>query len=134
MVSHLDDAGLTVRVEREGVPVALPAGLDLSVFRIVQEALTNALKHGGAGTIAEVTLVYEPDELRVTVVDDGRGRSNGRADHQQDEPVAAPGHGLVGMRERVTLHGGQFTAGRQRGSGFVVAATFPLSSAYRSAS
>jgi len=123
--SQLNEAGLVVTVEREGSAGPLPAGVDLSSYRIVQEALTNALKHGGAGTIATVTLTYGPDRLQLDIVDDGRGRANGRVGHGDGEPVAA-GHGIVGMRERVALHGGHFTAGRERGSGFRVSATFPL--------
>ena len=108
--------------------------MDLSAYRIVGEALTNAIKHGGAGTIATVTLTYSPDSFELEVVDDGRGRSNGRTGHSEGQPVATAGQGLVGMRERVALHGGRFTAERGRGSGFRVRATFPLSPAYRNAS
>lgn len=126
VVTQLNEAGLTVTVRREGTRTPLPASVDLSAFRIVQEALTNALKHGGVGTIAGVSLMYGPDRFRLEVVDDGRGRSNGRTDHLEGNPVAPAGHGLIGMRERVALHGGQFTAERVRGSGFLVTATFPL--------
>jgi signal transduction histidine kinase len=134
VVAQLNDAGLAVTVHHEGTPRPLPASVDLSAYRIVQEALTNALKHGGAGTIATVTITYAPDSLRLQIVDDGRGRSNGRTDHQAGDPVATAGHGLIGMRERVALHGGQFSAERARGSGFTVTATFPLSPAYGNAS
>ena len=134
VVTQLNEAGLAVTLTREGTPGPLPASVDLSAYRIVQEALTNALKHGGAGTIATVTLTYGPDSLTLLIADDGRGRSNGRADHQAGDPVATVGHGLIGMRERVALHGGEFKAGRGRGSGFVVRATFPLSATYRNAS
>jgi signal transduction histidine kinase len=134
VVAQLNDAGLAVTVHCEGTPVPLPASVDLSAYRIVQEALTNALKHGGAGTIATVTITYAPDSLRLEIVDDGRGRSNGRTDHQPGDPVATVGHGLIGMRERVALHGGRFSAERARGSGFTVTATFPLSPAYGNAS
>jgi signal transduction histidine kinase len=134
VVAQLRDAGLAVTLRTQGTPGPLPASVDLSAYRIVQEALTNALKHGGAGTIATVTLTYRPDTLGVEVVDDGRGRSNGRSDHREVDPVAAAGHGIVGMRERVALHGGQFSAERVRGSGFLVRATFPLSPAIRTAS
>jgi signal transduction histidine kinase len=126
MVAQLHEAGLGVTVERRGDERPLPASVDLSAYRVVQEGLTNALKHGGAGTLATVTLTYGPDSLRLEIADDGRGRSNGRADHPVDDPPAAPGHGLVGMRERVVLHGGRFSAGRGRGSGFTVTADFPL--------
>ncbi|MCU1496872.1 MAG: histidine kinase dimerization and phosphoacceptor region [Acidimicrobiales bacterium] len=134
VITQLNEAGLAVTLRWEGAPGPLPASVDLSAYRIVQEALTNALKHGGAGTIATVTITYAPDALRLEVVDDGRGRSNGRTDHHQGDPIPTAGHGLIGMRERVALHGGQFTAERARGSGFTVTATFPLSPAYRNAS
>jgi signal transduction histidine kinase len=134
MVAQLHEAGLVVTVERVGPPSPLAPSVDLSAYRIVQEALTNALKHGGTGTIATVTLTYGPDGLQVEVVDDGRGRSNGRTDHPPDEPAAAAGHGLLGMRERVALYGGQFAAERLPGSGFRVRATFPISPASRTVS
>jgi signal transduction histidine kinase len=126
MVAQLHEAGLGVTVERRGDERPLPASVDLSAYRVVQEGLTNALKHGGSGTLAIVRLTYGPDSLRLEIVDDGKGRSNGRPDHPPDDPPAAAGHGLVGMRERVALHGGRFTAGRGRGSGFSVTADFPL--------
>ncbi len=125
MVAQLNEAGLAVTVDRRGTAGPLPASVDLSSFRIVQEALTNALKHGGAGTIATVTLTFGLDSLELDIVDDGRGRSNGRADQPLGQPVVT-GHGLMGMRERVALHGGRFTAERGRGSGFRVWATLPL--------
>jgi signal transduction histidine kinase len=134
VINQIGEAGLAVTLRCEGTPVPLPASVDLSAYRIVQEALTNALKHGGAGTKAAVTITYAPDVLRLEIVDDGRGRSNGRADHHQDDPIATAGHGLIGMRERVALHLGRFSAERAPGSGFAVTATFPLSPAYRSAS
>jgi signal transduction histidine kinase len=126
MVAQLHEAGLGVTVERRGDERPLPASVDLSAYRVVQEGLTNALKHGGAGTRATVRLTYAPDGLRLEIVDDGRGRSNGRGERPIADPPAAPGHGLVGMRERVALHGGRFTAARGRGSGFEVTADFPL--------
>jgi signal transduction histidine kinase len=126
MVKQLNDAGLAVTVVRRGTVGPLPASVDLSSYRIVQEALTNALKHGGTGTIATVTLTYGPDSLDLDITDDGRGRSNGRTDHPRGQPLVTTGHGLVGMRERMALHGGRFTAGPGRGSGFHVSATFPL--------
>jgi signal transduction histidine kinase len=130
VVAQLNDAGLDVTVATVGSPAALPASVDLSAFRIIQEALTNALKHGGAGTIATVTITYRAESLELEIVDDGRGRSNGRTDHLPGDPAVAAGHGLIGMRERVALHGGHFTAERIRGSGFMVRATFPMSPAY----
>lgn len=129
MVTQLNEAGLLVTVERRGAQGGLPPSVDLSSYRIVQEALTNALKHGGAGTIATVTLTYGPESLRLDISDDGRGRFNSGNDRPSTASsvrVVTAGHGLVGMRERVALHGGLFTAERGRGSGFLVSATLPL--------
>ena len=108
-------AGLAVQLLVDGEPVALPPGLDLSAYRIVQEALTNALKHAGPVS-ADVRIRYAPRALEIEVVDDGRGQPNG---HE-------PGHGLVGMRERVALFGGQFDAGRRADGGYAVHAHLPL--------
>jgi len=134
LVSQLNEAGLAVSVVVEGTTRPLPASVDLSAYRVVQEALTNALKHSGTGTIATVTLTYRPDALALSVTDDGRGRSNGRPDHAPPDLAATTGHGLVGIRERVALHGGQFEASRLPGNGFAVTATFPLSAVVRNAS
>ena len=102
LAEPLRAAGLTVVVNREGPPSDLPAGVDLSAYRIVQEALTNTLRHARA-TVAEVTFRYRSDVLEIEVVDDGRGapaRAGGET-----------GFGLVGMRERAALHGGSLEAG-----------------------
>jgi signal transduction histidine kinase len=108
-------AGLPVRLRVDGEPMVLPRGLDLSAYRVVQEGLTNALKHARAGR-ADVVLRYRPDRLEVDVHDDGRGAS----------PSDGLGHGLVGIRERVKLYGGEMSAGSANGSGFVLRAMFPL--------
>ena len=107
--------GLEVVVRREGEPALLPAGVDLSAYRIVQEALTNTLRHAQA-TRAEVLLRYGRDELEVEVRDDGRAA-----------PVRAPGggQGLVGMRERASLLGGELEAGPLPGGGYRVHARLP---------
>lgn len=94
----------------------LPAGLDLAVYRIVQEALTNVRRHAQAGS-CDITVEYGPDALTVRVVDDGSGAA---------EASGGSGHGLVGMRERVALYGGQITAGPLPGQGFGVEARLPL--------
>ena len=134
MIEQLNDAGLVASARVTGSPQPLPASVDLSAYRVIQEALTNALKHSGVGTIATVSLSYRPDLLELSVVDDGRGRSNGRTELSvaRARPPGRGGHGLVGMRERVALHGGQFEAGLGRGSGFEVKATFPLAGPVRS--
>jgi len=113
-------AGLAVEFGVEGEPLALPAGVDLSAYRIVQEALTNVIKHARAPR-TEVRLRYGADALELSVTDDGTGPKAGR-------PEAAAGHGLVGMRERVALYGGTLEAGsRNDGStGYVVRAVLRL--------
>ncbi len=126
LADSLRRAGLTVTVDVAGADGPLPASIDLSAYRIVQEALTNALKHGGVGTIASVEVQRSGGDLVVSVLDDGRGRSNGRSDNRPRSPAMSTGHGLIGMRERTVLHGGRFTAEPRHGSGFAVTATFPL--------
>jgi signal transduction histidine kinase len=112
------DAGLPVELTVEGQPRPLPAGVDLSAYRIVQEALTNSLKHAGPAR-ATVRLCYGREALEVQVSDDGHGRGrNGQAD--------GGGHGLIGMRERVALFGGTLEVGVGPGGGFRVAARLPL--------
>ena len=110
-------AGVRVEVRIEGVPADLPAGLDLSAYRIVQEALTNVVKHAGPAT-ARVGVRYAPGEVAVEVVDDGRGPGAGSS--------GRGGHGIAGMRERAALYGGTLEAGPLPGGGFRVAARLPL--------
>jgi signal transduction histidine kinase len=93
----------------------LPAGLDLAAYRIVQEALTNVRRHAEAST-CEVLVHFGPESVQLEVVDDGRGGEVGRSG----------GHGLVGMHERVSLYGGELTAGSGPGGGFVVRASLPV--------
>jgi signal transduction histidine kinase len=109
-------AGLDVRVHVEGRPASLPDALDVSAYRIIQEALTNTLKHAGA-THAEVRVRYAEDGVELSVTDDGRGET----------PMALPGagRGLLGMRERVALFHGRLDAGRLPGGGFRVVARLP---------
>jgi signal transduction histidine kinase len=114
-------SGLDVELVTEGDPAPLAAGLDLSVYRIVQEALTNTLKHAGPAH-ARVRVRYGGDAVEVEISDDGapgQPRSGGATDG---------GHGLVGMRERVALHGGRLHAGQRPEGGFVVRASLPLTS------
>jgi signal transduction histidine kinase len=134
LIAQVSEAGLQASAEVEGTPRPLPASVDVSAYRIAQEALTNALKHAGAGTIVKVTVSYTPDSLEVFVVDDGRGRSNGRTGDVPLRAIPVGGHGLVGMRERVALHGGHLEAEPRPGSGFAVHATFPLMAGFRVAS
>src|SRR5262249_13002929 len=100
----------------EGEPVELPPGVDVSAYRIVQEALTNALKHAGPAR-ASVTVTYGPDAVDLAVVDDGRGAAavNGSA-----------GYGLAGMRERVAIDGGSLESGPGRDGGYALRVRLPL--------
>ena len=116
LVHQVREAGLPVELSVEGEPRALPPGVDLSAYRIVQEALTNALKHAGPAR-ARVTVRYAPDELELEISDDGSG-STSRA--------GGGGHGLVGMRERVAVFGGVLEADRQIEGGYRLRATLPL--------
>jgi signal transduction histidine kinase len=115
LAEPLRAGGLDVVVRREGEPAPLPAGVDLSAYRIVQEALTNTLRHARA-TSAEVTVTYEDDAVEVDVRDDGRAAGDGQGS----------GRGLVGMRERAALVGGTLEAGPQPGGGYRVHARLPL--------
>ncbi len=108
--------GLPVSFTVEGVPWQLPQGTALTAYRVVQESLTNARKHGGPGVTATVTLRFRADEVAIVVTDDGKTRPKA-GDGQ--------GHGLVGMRERVELFGGTVTTGPRPGGGFRVMATLP---------
>jgi signal transduction histidine kinase len=116
LVEQVRDAGLPVRWEVAGEPVALEAGVALTVYRIVQEALTNTLKHAGEAS-ASVCLRFTGAGLEVEICDDGRGPSP----HSGD----GVGHGLVGMRERVALYGGTLHTGHRPGGGFLVRAVIP---------
>ena len=113
LVEQVRAAGLGVDVTVTGRPRPLPAGVELSAYRIIQEALTTTLKHAQAGR-AEVTVRYDDGGVEVEVVDDGRGPAPGAE--------ASGGKGLVGMRERVSLYGGRLDAGARAGGGFRVAA------------
>jgi signal transduction histidine kinase len=113
------DAGLRVELRVSGDPVALPAGIDLTAYRIVQEALTNSIKHA-RGAQARVVVSYEPNEVVLSIEDDGEGPRDG---YELSE--SGGGHGLVGMRERAALYGGMVQTGRRRGGGFAVRARLP---------
>jgi signal transduction histidine kinase len=120
LIGQVRAAGLPVVLRVEGARPDLPAGIDLSAYRIVQEALTNTLKHGRGVTRATVALRYRPDELSMEVCDDGEESSAG------GQAEARTGHGLIGMRERVALYGGEVFSGPRAGGGFEVRARFPL--------
>jgi signal transduction histidine kinase len=123
LVGAAREAGLPVEVAIEGDPRPLPASVDLSAYRIVQEALTNSLKHAGPAR-ASVRICYGREVLEIQVWDDGaRGAPAPR--HGNGQP-AGGGHGLIGMRERVALFGGTLEAGARPGGGFRVAARLPL--------
>ena len=117
LVEQVRAAGLPVDVSIEGDPVDLPPGVDLSAYRIVQEALTNALKHAGPAR-ARVRLRYAADGLEVDVSDDGSGTRNGNGG----------GYGLDGIRERVSVVGGKLEAGPRTEGGFAVRARLPYAS------
>ena len=115
LLADLRGAGLPVQLQLEGDPLPLPRAIDLSAYRIVQEALTNTLKHAHASQ-ADVTVRYAPHHVELEVRDDGEGiTSNG-----------GPGHGLVGIRERVKIYGGQVTAGPATDGGFLLTARLPV--------
>ncbi|MFG1871858.1 sensor histidine kinase [Micromonospora arborensis] len=121
---RLAGAGLAVELRVVGDPRELPAAVDLAAYRVVQEALTNVLRHAGVSD-AEVTVDYRADELTVEVTDRGAGAAGDRIDLAAD---GVGGHGLAGMRERVAALGGRLTTGPHAGGGFRVYARLPLES------
>jgi signal transduction histidine kinase len=125
LVAQARDSGLDVELVTEGEPAPLPAGVDLSAYRIVQEALTNALKHAGP-VHASVAVRYGGERLELEIADDGAPPGRAPA---EDPSENGGGQGLVGMRERVALYGGELHAGRRSDGGFVVRASLPLGSA-----
>ncbi len=115
LLEDVGRAGLPVRLHLDGERFPLPRAIDLSAYRIIQESLTNVLKHARASQ-AEVTLRYDSDELQIEVRDDGRGSSTSDG----------LGHGLVGVRERVKIYGGEMSAGTATRGGFVLRARLPV--------
>jgi signal transduction histidine kinase len=115
LVEQAREAGLPVELRVEGAPVQLPAGVDLTAYRLVQEGLTNALKHARAEH-AEVLVRYRDGHVELTVSDDGAGGGDGDKG----------GHGLVGMRERVSVYGGELEAGPRPEGGYRLRATLPI--------
>ena len=119
LLEHARQSGMTVNLHVDGTPLPVPPALDLCAYRIVQEALTNAIKHA-APAHASVNLRWGERVLELEISDDGRARRSARR--------TAGGHGIAGMRERVALHSGSFEAGAQPGGGFTVRARLPLPS------
>jgi signal transduction histidine kinase len=115
LLDEVGRAGLPVELHVDGKPFPLPRGVDLSAYRIVQEGLTNALKHAHA-TDADVTVRYRPDEVEIEVRDNGQGSATSDG----------LGHGLIGVRERVTIYGGKMSAGTAVEGGFVLNTRLPL--------
>jgi signal transduction histidine kinase len=115
LVDDVSRAGLPVRLQVDGEPFSLPRAIDLTAYRIVQEALTNALKHAHASR-ADVTIRYGPDELVLVVADNGNGPAT----------TNGSGHGLVGIRERVNIYGGAMRAGAAPDGGFILSTRLPL--------
>ena len=120
LVEQVRHSGLPVELSVEGEPVRLPAGVDLSAYRIVQEALTNTLKHAGPAR-AWVSVRYEDEDVEISVENDG----------SSDGAAEAVGHGLVGMRERVALCGGELRCGPRPGGGFTISARLPVAGSAR---
>ena len=115
LVAQAREAGLPVELRVEGDPVELPAGVDLTAYRLVQEGLTNAIKHANAER-AEVIVHYRNGTVELTIIDDGSGDGGGESG----------GHGLVGMRERVSVYGGSLDAGPRPDGGYELHATLPV--------
>jgi signal transduction histidine kinase len=117
LIDEVRGAGTPVLLTVEGEPVPLPAGVDLSAYRIVQEALTNTRQHAGAGASAKVRLSFAPERLEIEIADDGSGAAT---------DASPDGNGLRGIAERVTVLGGSLDAGPRAGGGFGVRAMLPI--------
>jgi signal transduction histidine kinase len=121
LVAQVREAGLPVELVTEGPQVELPPGVDLSAYRIVQEGLTNALKHAGPAR-ARVVVRYDKDELELEISDDGQGAGSRVGE-------GGSGHGLIGIRERVAVYGGELQAGRRPEGGYLLKARLPVHAA-----
>jgi signal transduction histidine kinase len=119
-------AGLPVEFAVDGATRPLSSGVELTAYRIVQEALTNTRKHGGAGAHATVQLFYADHALRMLIEDDGRGAKEGTTDQGGADGL---GQGLIGMRERIAMIGGTIDTGPRPGGGFRIRAELPLKTA-----
>ena len=118
-VAQSTASGVPTTLVVEGLDRPLAAGVELAAYRIVQEALTNVRKHAGSTASATVRVVYAPQDLVIEVSDDGRGAVSALA-------RTGAGHGLIGMRERVEIYGGELSSGPQAGGGFLVRAVLPV--------
>ncbi|MFG3525789.1 sensor histidine kinase [Streptomyces sp. NPDC047917] len=127
LIEQVRQTGLAVDFKVEGTPRPLPSGVELTAYRIVQEALTNTRKHGGPDAGASVRLVYFDDGLGLLVEDDGRGAAH---ELYEDGGADGAGHGMIGMRERVGMVGGTLDAGPRPGGGFRISALLPLKPAH----
>jgi signal transduction histidine kinase len=121
LVSQVQDAGLRVWIKVDGQPGPVPPSVDLSAYRIIQEALTNVIKHADCPS-ATVTICHRADSVTVEIVDKGPATPGAGV----APAMNGSGHGIIGMRERVAVFGGQFTAGRGPDGGFRVRARFPV--------
>ena len=118
LIEEMSTAGLDVTLQIVGTPRPVPEALDATVFRIVQEALTNVAKHGGENATAEVVVTWTDGSIGIDVINTSRAATR----------VAAPGFGLMGMRERVALFGGTLAHGPNPDGGFRIEAVLPLES------
>ena len=116
LVARVEASGVAVDLSVDSPPCELPTGVSLSAYRIVQEALTNVLRHAGPAR-ANVAVHYEPGTVAIEVSDDGRGLAAASTN--------GSGHGIAGMRERVAVYGGSLHTGPRAGGGFVVRARIP---------
>ncbi len=123
LTARTSEAGVAVTMQVVGAPSRIPPAVELSAYRVAQEALTNTLRHAGPGAAASLRLIFGRGTLAVEVIDDGNGRP---AIESVERPRNEVGHGLLGMRERVALFGGRLEAGPVPGGGYRVLARFPL--------
>jgi signal transduction histidine kinase len=114
LLDHVRDTGVGVTVQEVGNARPLRPAADLTAYRVIQEGLTNVIKHAGASAVADLTLAWRPDGLHITITNDGDG-----------PPAEGAGVGLIGMRERLSMVGGTLEAGRRPGVGFELSATVP---------
>ncbi len=126
LAGQVQDAGLKVWINVDGQRGEIPPGIDLSAYRIIQEALTNVIKHGAASA-ADVRITYRPDSVTVEVTDQSAGTPPAKV----PAPRGDSGHGIIGMRERVAVFGGEFSAGPGPDGSFLVRACFPIAEVTR---